>query len=67
MKQPKYTDLRYPHGYVRAANTDVSKTFRRVRERLKVEAEQKERDAAEAEAKVRTMKGIYILHSRIDY
>ena len=56
MKAPKYTDLRYPHGYVRAANTDVSKTFRRIRERLKAEAEQAAKDAAEAEAKTVQMR-----------
>ena len=55
MKQPKYTDLRYPNGYVRSANTDVSKTFRRARERIKAQAEQAARDQAEAQAKVRKM------------
>ena len=56
-KTPRYTDLRYPHGYVRAANTDVSKTFRRVRERLKAEAEQLAKDETERAEKVRAMKG----------
>ena len=55
MKAPKYTDLRYPHGYVRAANTDVSKTFRRVRERIKAQAEQAAKDEQERVEKVRRM------------
>ena len=57
MKTPRYSDLRYPNGYVRAAATDVRKTFRRIRERLKAEAEQAAKDQAEAEAKVRQMRG----------
>ena len=57
MKTPRYCDGRYTTGYRKAANTDVRATFRRIRERLKAEAEQAAKDAAEAEAKVRTMKG----------
>ena len=52
MKQPKYTDLRYPNGYVRAAATDVRKTFARIRKAAaeKERAVQAAADAAKAEA-----------------
>lgn len=52
MKTPRYTDLRYPHGYVRAAATDVRKTFARIRKAQaeKERAAQAAADAAKAEA-----------------
>ena len=55
MKSPRYCDGRYEHGYTRAASTDVRKTFRRERERLKLEAEAAAKDEAERLAKVRRM------------
>ena len=55
-KTPRYSDGRYPHGYRKAANTDVRATFRRIRERLKAEAEQAAKDAAEREAKTVQMR-----------
>ena len=58
MKTPRYTDgHKYPTGYRKAASTDVRLTFRRAREKLKADAEQAAKDAAEAEAKVRQMRG----------
>ena len=55
MKTPRYTDLRYQNGYVKAANTDVSKTFRRERERIKAAAEQAAKDDQERAEKVRAL------------
>ena len=57
MKQPKYCDNRYPFGYTRAAATDVRKTFRRERERLKQEAEAAAKEEAERAEKVRKIAG----------
>lgn len=58
MKPPRYTDAhKYPTGYRKAASSDVRATFRRVRERLKAEAEAAAKNAAEVEAKVRKMAG----------
>lgn len=54
-KIPRYTDNRYPNGYVRAASTDIGKTFRRVRAELKAKAEQEAKDDAERQEKVRRM------------
>lgn len=57
MKTPRYTDIhKYANGYRKAAATDVRLTFRRERERLKVEAEQAARDASEVQEKVRRMR-----------
>ena len=57
MKSPRYTDAhKYPTGYRKAASTDVRATFRRIRERLKAEAEQAAKDAAEREAKTVQMR-----------
>lgn len=40
MKQPKYTDShKFPHGYVPAAATDISKTFARIAEQAKPKQE----------------------------
>ena len=55
-KTPRYSDGRYPHGYRKAANTDVRVTWRKERERLKAAAEQAAKDAAEAEAKTVQMR-----------
>lgn len=50
MKTPRYTDShKYPHGYKKAAETNVEATFRREREKLKA-------NAAEAALKVRPLK-----------
>lgn len=52
MKPPKYTDGRYPHGYRKAVDTDIRKTF----ERLKREAREKqEREKAAFDAKVQSI------------
>lgn len=67
MKTPKYTDTRYVNGYRPAAQTDVRKTFARIRAELKANADQEaallkaqaERDAAnaaEAQVKVKPLK-----------
>ena len=57
MKPPRYTDSsRWPNGYRRAAETDISKTFARVRAEQKKAAEQAAIDAAEREAKLRPMR-----------
>ena len=48
MKQPRFTDNRYPNGYVPAARTDIQTTFRRVRRKIE--------EAAEAMEKRRTDK-----------
>ena len=46
MPKPRYTDkARYPNGYIRASETNVSETFRRIRE-------QQAKDAAERKEKV---------------
>lgn len=56
MKTPRYTDLRYPNGYKPAAQTDIRKTFARIRAEQKAKAEQEARNAAEAAAKTTTLK-----------
>ena len=56
MKQPKYTDLRYPRGYVPAARTNIAATFRRVRLEQQKAAEQAAKDEAERAEKLRPMK-----------
>ena len=56
MKTPRFTDsARYPTCYRKAAATDIRLTFRRMRERLKAEAEQSARDESERQEKVRRM------------
>lgn len=41
MKTPRYTDNRYPFGYRKSVDTDITKTFDRVkREQKKVEEAQ---------------------------
>ena len=58
MKPIKYTDsLRYPHGYKRAAETDITRTFARARAANEAKRKEQEENAAEATAKVRAMKG----------
>lgn len=52
MKTPKYSDGRYQHPYRKAAETDVSVTFRRVRAEHKAKAEEAEINAAEVLDKV---------------
>ena len=50
MSKPRFTDeARYPAGYTPANKTDVSKTFKRIRE-------QQAKNEAEAKAKVTPMK-----------
>ena len=57
MKTPRYTDAdRWPNGYRRAAETDISKTFARVRAEQKRQAEQDAKNAAEAQEKMRPLK-----------
>lgn len=56
MKTPRYTDLRYPNGYKSAAQTDIRKTFARIRAEQKAKAEQDARNAAEAAAKTTKLK-----------
>ena len=41
-KTPKYVDGRYPHGYTPAASTDIRKTFRRVREQMKLAQQERQ-------------------------
>ena len=41
MKPPKYTDShKYPNGYRKAAETDISKTFARIKSQLKTNQEE---------------------------
>lgn len=56
MKTPKYVDNRYPRGYVRAAETNLARTFARIRAELKAKAEQEARDKEEAVQKMRPMR-----------
>ena len=56
MKNPRYTDTRYPHGYRPAAQTDIRKTFARVRAAQAKAAEQAAADAAEREQKLMPLK-----------
>ena len=50
MGKPRFTDLRrYPHGYTPASETDVGKTFRRIRD-------QQSKNLAEAKAKTIPLK-----------
>jgi len=59
MKPPRFTDMhRWPNGYRRAAETDISKTFARVRVEQKKAAEQAALDAAELDAKLRPMRKV---------
>ncbi len=44
MKQPKFTDKRYPHGYTSAANTNIQVTFRRIRREMAEAAEKRRTD-----------------------
>jgi len=56
-KAVRYTDTtRYPNGYRKSAETNIQLTFRRVREKLKIEAEQAARDEAERNEKLRPMR-----------
>jgi len=46
--KPKFTDQhRYPVGYIPSNETDVSKTFKRVRDQQKAEAERERLNAEE--------------------
>ena len=52
MKTPRYTDNhRFPHGYKKAAETNVEATFKRVRAEL-------QRNQEEAAVKVQPLKRI---------
>jgi hypothetical protein len=52
MKSPKYTDKnKYPVPYRKADNTDITRTWARIREQL-------EKDKLERAEKVRTIKQI---------
>jgi hypothetical protein len=56
-KSPRYTDsARWPNGYRRAVETDIGKTFARVRAEQKKAAEQAASDEAERIAKLRPMR-----------
>lgn len=56
MKTPRYSDMRYPHGYKPAAQTDIRRTFNRVRAEQKAAAEREAENLREAEQKVRGMR-----------
>lgn len=57
MKQPKFTDAaKYPHGYRRSAETDITVTFRRIKAEQKAAAEAQAQADAEAKAKVQPMR-----------
>lgn len=56
MKTPRYTDDRYRHGYRASTQTDIRKTFARIRAEQKAKSEQEALNAAEAQAKVSDMK-----------
>ena len=58
MKTPRYCDTRYPHGYRPSAQTDIRKTFARVRAEQKAAAELEARNKAEAEQKTRPMRKV---------
>lgn len=52
MKPPRYTDQhRYPHGYKKAAETNVELTFKRVRQ-------EQAKNAEERQAKVAPLKKV---------
>ena len=56
MKTPRYTDShRDPHGYRTPAQTDIRKTFARVRAEQKAAAEATAQNEAEAASKTRTL------------
>lgn len=57
VKTPRYTDTRYQNGYRPSAQTDIRKTFARVRAEQKAKAEQDAANAAEAQVKVKALKG----------
>lgn len=55
--KPRFTDShKYPHGYRSAADTNVTRTFERVRREIRAKAEQEQRDKEEAQRKVSTLK-----------
>ncbi len=55
--KPKFTDtFRYPRGYTPAAATNVAETIAREQRRLKLAAEQRAKDEAEAKVKVKRLK-----------
>jgi hypothetical protein len=57
MPKPRYTDTdRYPSGYVPAKDTDVSKTFKRIRQQQTAEKAEAERIHAEQRVKVQQIK-----------
>lgn len=56
MRIPRYTDDRYPHGYRRAAETDVKATFNRIKREIAAKAEKDAANAAEVEVKVAKIK-----------
>ena len=51
MKTPRYTDTRYANGYRPAAQTDIRKTFARVRAYQKAKEAEAVANAAEAQSK----------------
>lgn len=56
--KPKYTDAaRYEHGYITAKDTDVRKTFARIRRQLADQEREREAIAAEQRVKLRQIKG----------
>lgn len=51
--KPRYTDsARYPHGYKTAVDTDVRKTFERIRKEHEAQAKQKADNEREAVEKI---------------
>ena len=56
MKTPRYCDTRYPHGYRPSAQTDIRKTFARVRAEQRAKAERDQQNAQEAAAKTTPLK-----------
>ena len=51
MRQPNYTDTRYPFGYRPSAQTDIRKTFARVRAEQKAKEAEAASNQAEAQSK----------------
>ena len=59
MKAPRYTDTtKYPNGYRKSTNTDISVAFRRVRLEQSRVAEQAVKDEVERIEKLRPMRRI---------
>ena len=59
MRKPRYTDLlKYPHGYRRAVETDITLAWERARKQL-------ERDRKEREEKLRELPNKFTALRRI--